>query len=200
MTITNGEYTVCGMFRSGTTLMYNVLHYLKNNCNANIEIIHKKHVTQQSDCNLIYSHRDIRDVMASMCQLCRSYPQDFDSHQKNFKDFIDFLIEIDGNNCQHNALILNLKYEVYIYNFDFLLKELNKKIKFDLTDELINKIEKEFNIKKTYDYTKRLLEADPITQYWASHIHDGIIEKWKSLRLSIKMTNLVWQDYLQQKM
>ena len=199
------KVVVCGMYRSGTTLQWNLLkqifrmHSIRNRFGKPMRLtkvhldwadpkIPKRWVFTKGGMTsknfVIYSRRDIRDVLVSFCQRDKVNLNNFKHNHKNYMGFLKWIVENDNLISKEALSNKNIKifsyeknilgddnlYELYktfagyFGVFDFFNEDFLVKFKFD-------------NVKK---YTSLLKEYEFKTEYWPDHLNDGKTGKYKS--------------------
>tara|TARA_Y100000004_G_scaffold169446_1_gene203710 strand:+ start:8097 stop:8798 length:702 start_codon:yes stop_codon:yes gene_type:complete len=199
------KVVVCGMYRSGTTLQWNLLkqifrmHSIRDRFERPMQVV-KVHLDwtnlkipkkwvfiergMTSKNFVIYSRRDIRDVIVSFCQRKKVNLNDFRHNYENYIGFLKWIVENDNLISKEALSNKNIKifsyeknilgddnlYELYktfagyFGVFDFFNEDFLVKFKFD-------------NVKK---YTSSLKEHESKTEYWPDHLNDGKVGKYKS--------------------
>jgi len=186
------NYAVTGIYRSGTTLCYNILlNLIKQSRDEQVEEIptgvkigdihlHKFH-EQVLDLNfdeykVIYSYRDILDCLSSFIIKYKSSFENFNIHGKGSIDFIKWMIDIDES-IQNKHGFAELCYEECIKDTDNLVNNIasyyniNIPVSFDKSQFQIE------NVKKITDMRK---EHSRIDNYHPRHVHNGEVGRWKT--------------------
>lgn len=173
-----------GMYRSGSTILYNiVLDLIDNSCF--VDKIHQETPTFINNKNIIiYSYRNVLDCLVSIIQLNTSSNAPHRSgttfetcnvYGRNSIDFVNLMINLDNTMVENKNKYLDICYEKDIVpeinNAYFKIKKyLNSDINID-----VNKYEL-YTVKKT---TSKLIKVDSNSKFWPNHISDGKIDKFK---------------------
>lgn len=203
------------MYRSGSTLLFNILKYLCKefnllNSSGNKLTTHKVHLDWtnptipqkwafiKESCEpenlVLYSRRDIRDVICSYAVREKVAIEDFRHSGRNYIKFLEWIVANDlliqkESNDNSNIKILNYENEIQGDErlqslFDkillyFEIKNTNKDLNIDKFKFL--------NTKKICDTLKKL---EGTTQYWPNHLGDGAISKYQNI-LTEKQLNYI---------
>lgn len=200
------DIVVCGMKRSGSTLLFNLIKEITNKIgndrdtyfndeNDYIRLLNYEDYRYISKTHSyvpfvarrikngytrgFFSHRDIRDVIVSLMQ--KGWVENIDHWLKT--DQLEILI----NNSILWASVKNItiiSYEELIKNGKDVIISIAKQVNINLTNDDINNILEKVSIKntkKTIDSIKGNNEYDVKTQLHQNHIFDGKIGKWKKI-------------------
>lgn len=179
---------ICGMRRSGSTLLYNIVHGLRRYHTKGWRI-RKMHQTWMNrfrrrpkiNDKSIYSYRDVRDVAASYCY---KYNMNFDNFQvegKCIMEFLEWIIEYDKFiKCRNWKNILYLKYEDSIIGD--IVSTYNKISDFlGVSNDYNTELRNELCIDKQKAFTDNLTSLDKKTNFWPNHIKDGKQNKYRDV-------------------
>lgn len=186
------KYAVTGMYRSGTTLCFNILSKLIKEISGedivsiptgvsigSIEI-HKFH-EQSEDLNFneyksLYSFRDVLDCLSSFIVKYNTDFENFKIHGKNSIEFIQWMIDIDTK-VKNKSGYAEICYEECILNLDDLIDNIASFYEINIPNSFDKSQFKIENIKKITDSRK---EHSVIDQYHPRHVLDGEIGRWKT--------------------
>ena len=198
------DVIVCGMERSGSTLLFNIINeVLRENRNVSDpyfdnEIEYKKILSSERSIlvkkNHVYvplaakrirkgqsigflTHRDLRDVVVSLIQA--GWVADVETWVK------DYRIKTIGNNAMLYASTPNMNifsYQQLVSNKEAVIKSVADILNVSLTLEVIEQIDKRTAINEMRQ--KQYQQPSPIPyrfdhQMQDDHIADGEIGKWK---------------------
>ena len=139
---------------------------------------------------MLYSYRDVRDVMASFCQKDHS---DFDTFKdrtgkgprRNVVEFIKFMIEYDNNikrYCnQFPDHTLIFKYETDIIGKTYQLVEKIREFLLISDDRWSKEIAQNLSFENVKRYAHALDEYEPASALHPNHVGDGKTEKYKEV-------------------
>lgn len=216
------DIVVCGMPRSGSTLLFNILreivridldksdgffttdkqyalviksersYIVKKTHNLSWIII--KRIKKKKSIGF-FTHRDIRDIFVSMMQI---------GWIKDFKTFLNYHLPRIINIALIYAGVKNMhiySYEQLINNKIEILKNLQTILNIKLDENSIAKILKKTSIDETNKKVSKLAknqEYDPSSHIHRNHIRDAKIGKWKDklTEYQIKLINLRTKKYL----
>ena len=197
---------ICGMYRSGSTLLFNIVKHLCKEFNVlNFSgkplTTHKVHldwtnnsvfrkwayIEKSWDPNnlVIYSRRDVRDVICSYFQREKCSLENFQHAGKNYIDFLCWIVKNDwlidaAAKSTSNIKILSYEKEI---NGDSNLMLLASKIisLFNVNQTLKHTDLTSFQFMSSKNKTDILSKMDGLTQYWPNHLNDGKIGKYKNI-------------------
>ena len=216
------DIVVCGIPRSGSTLLFNILremiridldkldgyfetdkeyeqllkseksYYIKKTHNLSWILLNR---IKRKESTGFFTHRDIRDIVVSMMQK---------GWIKDFNKFIRFQLTVIINIALIYASVKNM----HIYSYDELInnkmkviKDLQTILNINLDKDSIFEIIKRTSIEETKKAIERLpknQEYDPTSHLHKAHIKNGKIGKWNEelTDSQIKMINSVAKNYL----
>ena len=189
----------CGMYRSGSTFIYNLLRLIIKKYNLEeYGIGRKKHESWLEDVTAedfsIYSYRDVRNVCASWIKFNKNnfkikdngkgYSQQmFNGEWQIFtiNNFIGYLIEYDEKITKHakknNLNVLNLCYEkdIFIDNKIAIVKILEF-LNIEYTDKDVEWFYNKLNVNVIKERCESIFKGthEFETKLWYKHINDGI--------------------------
>ena len=185
---------VCGgMYRSGTTLVYNMVCDMIEN-QTQVEpvftptgkrfgniYLHKIHedtpdyITRSlvGKIKVIYNYRNILDCLVSMCQKNNLAYKNFNLHGRDPLEFIRWMINLDNQVCASKGKFLEIRYESQITQIDTLHIELGNFLGID-PDIDISKYE----FSKVKEKTDSLNTLDRRSNFWPNHLADGKVGKY----------------------
>lgn len=188
------DYAVTGIYRSGTTLYYNILFKLLESVTnkKSIDIptgvqidnirVHKYH-EQCVNLNLqqyksIYSYRDILDCLSSFIIRDKSTFEDYRMHYYGYNsiEFINFMISIDES-MQNRDGYLEICYEQSINNVESIIDIIASYYEIDIPESFDKSQFKIENVKKITDVRKQVSSID---NFHPRHVHNGEIGRWKT--------------------
>lgn len=184
----------CGMYRSGTTLIYNILKQAQKE--KMIKKVHQdwldhKHFEDTS----VYSYRDVRDVIASFCYRDKMNFNSFNIHRRNAINFCRWMIEYDYKfkefSNKNPARTLIFRYESDIVNDNIILYE--KITNFFGISTFPENLKEKFKFEKIKKHTDSIKKHEPETEFWPNHLNDGSTEKFKKI-FSHDEINLFYDD------
>ena len=165
-----------GMVRSGSTLIYNILKELFPNCTINkthTYCVNWEEILLQTP--IVCTYRDPLDIICSSIKRYDQLPtrEGIDKHIKRLKQngFDDF-IKLEKTDINK----LNLKYENFYNNFDYIFKELEDLFNIQITSNLRSKIESKLSIqvvKEKISKFKTFEEYDMNTHWHGKHISNN---------------------------
>ena len=197
---------VCGMYRSGSTLLFNILKYLCNeldilNLGAKTLTTHKVHLDWtnptmpqkwafiKESCEpenlVIYSRRDVRDVICSYIEREKCTLGDFRHAGKDYIKFLEWVVKNDeliNKESVRNSNIKILRYENDIKgdeNLPFLIDKIL--LYFKITSPRKNLELEQFKFLTTKNKCDMLDGLEGASQYWPNHLTDGSIGKYNTL-------------------
>lgn len=199
--------TCAGMYRSASTLSYNIAKTLIERGNLGYSlaypsvpdidkkemIISKCHDMDEKwgsvskekywkQFHVIYSYRDIRSVICSFCQWREMTLQNFDFQGYTAESMINWLLEMDEKWRSVDNLLL-LKYADYFpygkLEVGLLTREIAKFLNINPTFETYTEIANKFNFDTVKKFTDGLEEGDKETLLNPKHLSDGQVGKWK---------------------
>jgi len=186
----------CGNYRSGSTLIYLIARHLIDYSGCADYMIEKIHedwpqlLMRPERSILLYSYRDVRDVMASFSQMRSS---DFDTFEdrtgkgprRNVVEFIKFMIRYDINvkrYCnQFPAHTLIFKYETDIIGKTCQLVEKIREFLLMPDDRWSKEIAQNLSFENVKGYTDALVKHDIVSDLHPNHLTDGKTEKYKEV-------------------
>ena len=186
------DYAITGIYRSGTTLCYNILYKLikesidesVNETSTGVKIgdinVHKFH-EQVVDLDLrqhktIYCYRDVLDCLSSFIIKYDSTFEDYKIHGKSSIEFINWMIDID-NHMQKRDGFADLCYEECIQDVDSLIDNIAAYYQINIPESFDRDQFKIENVKKITDNRK---EHSRIDNFHPKHVHNGEVGRWKS--------------------
>lgn len=186
------DYAITGIYRSGTTLCYNILYKLlqeSTGINAvetptGVKIgdinIHKYH-EQVVDLDMtkyksIYCYRDVLDCLSSFIIKYDTTFEDFNLLGKNSIEFINWMINIDKV-MSNKSGFADLCYEECIQDIDGLIEDIAFYYRINIPESFDRDQFKIENVKKITDSRK---EHSRIDNFHPKHVHNGEIGRWKS--------------------
>jgi hypothetical protein len=197
---------VCGMYRSGSTLLFNIIKYLCKefnilNSSEKLLTTHKVHLdwTNQSipqkwafiksscepDNLVIYSRRDIRDVICSYFKREQCSLEDFSHGGRDYMNFLKWVVNNDSlidEESERNINIKILSYEHDIQGDEKLSPLINKTLSYFCTQDSSKDLNlDQFKFLTTKRRSDSLSKLDGSTQYWPNHLGDGKVCKYNSL-------------------
>lgn len=200
------DVVICGMPRSGSTLLFNIikemlrLHYtkidpyfindkqynklLKSEISLVVKKNHryspllKKRIMKGLSIGF-FTHRDIRDVVVSLKQIGRIPEFDKWTNRGRLRKIVN-----DALLYAETRKVTMIEYDQLLNQKKNVIDQLEKRLGLKLTDE-----EKEIIIQKTdIDKTKKMLESrneseqiDYSNHLHQNHISDGKVGKWKDI-------------------
>tara|TARA_R100000005_G_C4929367_1_gene159075 strand:+ start:261 stop:881 length:621 start_codon:yes stop_codon:yes gene_type:complete len=175
---------VCGMYRSGTTFIHEMLKQVVSKVDANYEL-KKPHLgwgrrlKPLEDDILIYCYRDVRDIIVSYCQSRKFTYDSFKIHANNPQSLIYKLIDLDDRVRSHPTNKLTLRYETDIFGKE--LEVLNKITNLIGIDGRYNlEVSNNFKIEKIKKITDKIEKfKHSVSNWWPNHVTDGKSGKWK---------------------
>ena len=186
------DYAVTGIYRSGTTLYYNILFKLLESVtnkkaidiSTGVQIdnirVHKYH-EQCVNLNLqqyksIYSYRDILDCLSSFIIRDKSTFEDFKIHGHSSIEFVNWMISIDES-MQNRDGYAEICYEHSINNIEDLIDNIASYYEIDIPESFDKSQFKIENVKKITDSREKVSRID---NYHPRHVHNGEIGRWKT--------------------
>jgi hypothetical protein len=188
----NKKHIICGgMYRSGTTLVYNlIIEIIKKHTGSPGSIIptgtridnfyvHKYHqetpdFLNSEDALVIYSYRNVLDCLVSFFQKYNKQYNNFQLQGRDSIQFIDWMIELDFKMLSSTADYLEISYEKEISNVILLCEKLknflNLYVEIDVEKYLFD------NLKRKID---SLRTVDRESNFWPNHLNDGKVGKFK---------------------
>lgn len=216
------DVVVCGMARSGSTLLFNIIkkmlqfhykkvdpyfindsefgHLLENEISMFVKKNHRYTYSlhRRLKKNLSYgffTHRDIRDVVVSLMQKGRI--PDFN---KWVSDGRLRKIVNDSLSYAKTGKVMMIEYENLINNKLDVINNIAKKLKLNLTEEEMLQIVKDTDMEsmKKHLELKENSEIDLNNHLHKNHISDGKVGKWKDILTSeqVQIINNLTQDFL----
>lgn len=206
------KYAVTGMYRSGTTLCFNILSKLIQEVSGESIVpiptgvligdieVHKFHEQSKylnfNEYKSLYSFRDVLDCLSSFIKKYNTNFDDFKIHGKNSVEFVQWMIDIDKT-VENKSGYAEICYEECILNIDDLINniasfyEINIPESFDRSQFFIE------NVKKITDSRK---EHSTIDQYHPRHVFNGEVGRWKTF-FSEDQKKLIFEetDYINWK-
>lgn len=174
----NNNLVVCSMFRSGGTLIYNILEEVVKKNNLPMTVA-KRHLDWKDDRKqwycldecynperdiLIYSHRDIDAVVDSLCRRDRVERKNFDTlFGRPLEDWKAWVLD------QHRRIS---KEPCLFFSYENVIdgRELELQNTLERFLEVPLSRESNFLRPKMKAYTDSLKEYDRWTQFWPNHI------------------------------
>jgi hypothetical protein len=170
-----------GMYRSGTTLIYNFLKFC--GCTRIVKVHDCSFM--DSEINAIYCYRDVRDIIASFCikEQCT-----FDNfHVRNLKgvgpiELAERMVMMDRKVMDHAGHgrddLITMRYELDIVSphWGLLVPIVSAFVgaKIDYEEAMGR-----FNLSTIKQHTDSLAKWDPHTHWHPRHVHDGKPGKYK---------------------
>ena len=186
------DYAITGIYRSGTTLCYNILSELvksstgssAKNIPTGVQIgnikIHKYHEqTPNLDMNkfkIIYSYRDILDCLSSFIIKRKTTFEDFEILGKSSVEFVKWMIEIDRR-MQEKHGYAEICYEYCIGDTDSLVENIASYYDINIPESFYKDQFKIENVKKITDFREK---HSVIDQYHPNHVYNGEVGRWKT--------------------
>ncbi len=200
------DILICGMPRSGSTLVFNIVRdlygiendenrYFKNIYNYNklllvsSDKIFKTHIYDEyirkriisGKTKAIFTYRDIRDVTVSL-------------HQRGWLDDTSLFCKRRMKRISYNSLlyaaipqVLSLRYEEFFYNAEQLVRGLKDFLEIEVDDKLIDEIISKYsrdNVSERLNNiefnAKAKDEYNISTGFHKNHIYDSEIGKWEN--------------------
>ena len=186
----------CGNYRSGSTLIHLIARNLIQYWGCSDYMIRKIHedwpnvLTRPERNILLYSYRDVRDVMASFCQMQHC---DFDTFEdktgkgpkRNVVEFIKFMIKYDTNVKRYcNAFpahTLIFKYETDIKEKTYQLVEKIRQFLLIPDNRWSKETAQNLSFQNVKGYTDSLAKHDEASNLHPNHLTDGKTEKYKEV-------------------
>jgi galactitol-specific phosphotransferase system IIB component len=191
------KVVVCGMYRSGSTLLWNMLKKIcsSHSIKADVKKVHLDWTNSKSekkwayideymqqDDIVVYSRRDIRDVIISYSQREKVSVNDFRNAGRDYLRFLEWVVENDNlieeeSLSNHNILVLN--YEKNIagdHNLHSLYEALGRHLGIDTVPDY--DVIEEFRFNNVKKISSNLQKMDGQTQYWPNHLKDGKAKKY----------------------
>ncbi len=166
-----------GMYRSGSTLIYNVLKKIVQDHKLDYKIkkAHEEWLQWVKDSDLsIYTYRDVRDATASMMRKRNLTVENFKSYNNHtLSSFIlklmthDLKVKDKGNN------ILVLEYNNDILNLENGIKKIGEFLDIDIGKGNTFYYSKIFSLETQKKFVNGLSKHDLNTEYHPGHIGDG---------------------------
>lgn len=177
---------VNGLFRSGTTVCFNICRQLHKQkfISNNIKKCHEtwlQYDVKPTDFN-IYTYRDLRTITASLMRKRRldeySFCQWANSqfNTRNFEEWFNFLLDYDQlfyqKMSEKNLSGLFLKYEDDILNIDSGIFKIIRYLHLLLPKYILDELANTHSIDNNLEITTKLRqgEEDPVTRYHYNHI------------------------------
>lgn len=188
-------YVVCGMKRSGSTLIFQITHQLLSTLNN--ELIFKKDIDYNNidynknylikthynnnlkipeDAIYLYSYRDLRDVVASIFK--KSHKERI---SRNIKNIVR--TQLIGDEFFRNKKNIWIgKYEEFYLDIKLLIKKIADFLKIQVSREKVLEIEQYVSIENQIKREKemRLNGIDDRYRITWNHITDGSVGYWKN--------------------
>jgi hypothetical protein len=178
---------VNGLYRSGTTVSFNICKQLINKrfIVTNVKKCHEKWITYpvcSTDFN-IYSYRDLRSITASIMRKRNLTEEEFcewsykQFNVNTFKDWFDFLLDYDhlvfDKAIKEDLKVLSLRYEYDILNIDRAIYKIVRYLNLLLPKYILDELSDSNSIQKNILISNKLTigEQDPITMYHHNHIN-----------------------------
>jgi len=174
-----------GVYRSGSTLIYNLLWHILRKKHFTVKEVYKLHYGQWlNKTNLMedISFCTIRDVRDSAASMLRKTNVHFSELKKKKNVTIDEFILRNikhGNKIkkhkEEGAEIYFLRYEVDILKPSNAARSICDVFEVELSDKEANEIDNLFSIESQKKIVDKLIENKSCgtTQYWPNHIGDG---------------------------
>jgi len=206
------DFAITGMYRSGTTLCYNILYKLLQASSGNkvletptgVKIgdvnIHKFH-EQVTDIDMnkydtVYCYRDVLDCLSSFIIKYDSTFMGFSIQGKSSIEFINWMVGIDKK-MQERSGFAEICYEECINDVDTLIDNIAAYYEINIPGSFDRDQFKIENIKKITDSRK---EHSRIDNFHPKHVHNGEIGRWKSFFTTEQKSIIFNQtDYLDWK-
>ena len=206
------DYAITGIYRSGTTLCYNILSKLvesstgssAKNISTGVQIgdikIHKYHEqAPELDMNkfkTIYSYRDILDCLTSFIIKRKTTFEDLEIVGRNSVEFVNWMIDVDKL-MQKKHGYAEICYEQCIADTDSLVENIAAFYNINISESFDKEQFKIENVKKITDSREK---HSVIDQYHPNHVHNGEVGKWKSF-LTTEQKGIIFNqtDYLDWK-
>ena len=186
------KYAITGMYRSGTTLCFNILSKLLEETTgksiASIQTgvkigdyeIHKFH-EQSSDLNFdqyktIYSYRDILDCLSSFIVKYNTTFEEFNVHNKSSVEFVKWMIDMDTK-VKKKSGYAEICYEECILNVNELIENIALFYQINIPESFNRE---QFKINNVKSVTDKREKHSVIDQYHPRHVYNGEIGRWKS--------------------
>ena len=178
---------VNGMYRSGSTVIYNIVRHIINSGLIE-QHIHKCHedwnplAVTAHDIN-IYSSRDVRTATASFIRKKEWTEYNFKHNAikvKTAKEYMKFLVRTDyaTKNAMRSTDVI-LKYEEDVLTLRLGVVKILNTLKVTATEVLIEQIYAAHNIKKVKEYVDTLTTRSDIrTKFHPNHISLEVTD-WK---------------------
>lgn len=180
---------ISGIYRSGTTLCYNIARALVSSDqndhsitpdglhvgNYRLHKVHEELVKKKLNGIIIYCYRDILDTLVSFFD---KYQMDFETfHLRNYDSlgYINAMIEMDYDVMKRKN-INQLCYENFHENTEELIDTISKILEIDRPPNLDAD---QFLAEKIKELVKGRETFDRIDLYHPNHIGDGKIRKWE---------------------
>ncbi|MCP5061608.1 MAG: sulfotransferase domain-containing protein [Ignavibacteriae bacterium] len=209
------DIVVCGMPRSGSTLLYNIIReiitnnqptvdryfsdasgykkLLKSEVFSNINKTHSfspllaKRIEKEYTLGF-FSHRDVRDIIVSLMQKGR------------IMDIEDWLNTIKLEKLVNDSILLAkiknmtiISYQDMVEKKEEVILNISKKLNIILKQDEIKKIVEKTSIRHSREIVEKIQvekEYDIKTQLHHNHIADGRVGKWKQI-LDEKQINII---------
>lgn len=164
-----------GMYRSGSTLTFNLCNQLHKDYRDQVPRAHKIHELwhrQVKDKDLlIYSYRDIRVSAASMMRKRGLTVDTFKSyHRDGIVSWLEMLVDYDDSVRSSSNKKLILRYEKDILDIEATVIRVSSFFNITLESCKIEEYCAMFNIVKTKTYVDSLKHHDMKTHYHPNHI------------------------------
>lgn len=140
------------------------------------------------DINYIYTYRDIRDVVVSMCQVEMVSPANFPILGHDIPQFINKVLDLDDywNKLEVSKIVA--QYELFYDKLEVLIEQIYKfmygigiksGLRLELNINQIDKMKKDLAIEKQKLFAASLSEEHKDSKLRIGHVHDGQIGKWQ---------------------
>ena len=186
----------CGMYRSGSTVIYNILQKLIEHHNLQVQLykVHQEWNRDRVDPSFsIYSYRDIRDVCISFMQKDKMTFESFKIHNWDIVEFCKKMINYDQlvkHYKKDDAKVLILKYEEDVIGNDVVPLCIKISDFLELPNTTCCDIGKQFSLKVVKKYCDTLKTLDRKSGFWPGHAHDGKSGKYKEILTSTQLLHL----------
>lgn len=172
--------------RSGSTLVFNAIKYIL----PNTKII-KTHTMSDEFCNLpiITTKRNIFDCLVS---LANAHGQEVSD--ENIAHFANILKKSGHSNNKINCTNkLELEYNIFYKNYDYLFKQISNFFHVHYTRNQIETFEREFNVKKIRSKTQNHVfeDYDKATQLHGRHVSSNLGEPGAGFSLTDEQKQIV---------
>ena len=209
----------CGNFRSGSTLQYRIASVLAvrtgraviagfglwprldalQNTAASALVVVKEHAWRPpiseltwSATRLVYCYRDLRDVIASVCQVKPALKQHSrEDWEAEVRKLIDYYVAVHHRWVASPAVLVT-RYEAMYQDIPCEVRRIAAHLHIEVTEPDISDIAQQVSLQshesyiRTFDFARNgrgplVDRVDPVTQLHQRHLNGGEVGKWRSL-------------------